>query len=145
MSDDDDQPIRIDQGETRSMLPFLVAAGIIALVVLGIVVAGIVSPAEKNVTDSDRLAVAARNFTDAQTAADPLNTRIVCEGFDDKRSPIKTEHGDSPPKLEFLALRDPQLNGDRGTATVTVKIDGKETTSTWNFTRSDLGWVVCNS
>ncbi|NNH75929.1 hypothetical protein HLB23_39785 [Nocardia uniformis] len=145
MSDDDDKPIRIDQGETRSMLPFLVAAGIIALVVLGIVVAGIISPAEKNVTDSDRLAVAARNFTAARAAADPLDTRIVCAGFDDKRSPLGTEHGDDPPELEFTGLDDPQVDGDRATAAVKVKIDGKETTSTWNFTRSDSGWVVCDS
>lgn len=145
MSDDDDKAVRIDQDETRSMLPFLLAAGIIVLVVVGIVIAAIVSPAEKNVTDSDRLAVAARNFTDAQTAADPLNTRVACAGFDDAHSPLKLEHGDSTPTLEFVGLTDPQVTGDRGTAAVTVRIDGKETTSTWNFTHSDSGWVVCNS
>ncbi|MFI6871402.1 hypothetical protein [Nocardia sp. NPDC050406] len=145
MSDDDEKAVPIDQGETRSLLPFLLAAGIIALVVLGIVIAAVVSPAEKNVTDSDRLAVAARNFIGAQTAADPLNTRIVCAGFDDARSPLRTEHDDTPPTLEFVGLADPRVDGDRGAAAVTVRIDGKETTSTWNFTKADSGWVVCDS
>ncbi|MBF6241602.1 hypothetical protein IU474_31660 [Nocardia otitidiscaviarum] len=140
----DEQPIPIDQTGTRSMLPFLAAAGIIALVVLGIVIAGLVSPAEKNVTDSDRLAVAARNLVGALAADDPLGDRIVCAGFDNDRSPVRIESEDAAPALEFVRLTDARVDGDRATATVTVRLDGTENTSTWNFTRGGNGWVVCD-
>ncbi|WP_306365187.1 hypothetical protein [Nocardia sp. CC227C] len=144
-ADEEARPIPIDQTGTRSMLPFLAAAGIIALVVVGIVIAGLVSPAEKNVTDSDRLAVAARNLVGALAADDPLNGRIVCAGFDDDRSPVRIESDDAAPALEFVRLTDARVDGDRATATVTVRLDGNESTSTWNFTRADDRWVVCDS
>ncbi|QLY30748.1 hypothetical protein [Nocardia huaxiensis] len=145
MSDVDDQPVRIDQGETRTLLPFLVAAGVIVVVIIGIVIAALVSPVEKNVTDSDRLAVAASTFTQSRSGTDVLDPRTACPGFDQKRSPLQPPAGEQAATYEFVRLTDAQLNGDQATAQVTTRTDGVESTSTWHFSKTDNRWLVCNS
>ncbi|MBL1072857.1 hypothetical protein JK358_00445 [Nocardia sp. 2] len=145
MSDVDDQPVRIDQGETRTLLPFLLAAGVIMVVIIGIVIAALVSPAEKNVTDSDRLAVAARNYTASRTGTDVLDPTVTCPGFDPNRAPLKVPTGEMSATFDLLKLDAAEVNGDQATAQVTVRTNGVESTSTWHFARTDRVWLVCNS
>ncbi|WP_327142645.1 Rv0361 family membrane protein [Nocardia sp. NBC_01327] len=144
MSDVDDQAVPIDQDEARSMLPFLLAAGILVLVVIGIVIATLMSPAEKNLTDSGQLAVAARNFIQSRSDGGALDPAVVCKGFDDNRSPLKTAV-EGGPKLDIVGLADSKIDGDHATAAVTFRADSHDTTATWNFTRADTTWLVCNS
>ncbi|WP_067830500.1 Rv0361 family membrane protein [Nocardia inohanensis] len=145
MSDVDDQPVRIDQDETRTMLPFLVAAVVIVLVIVGIVIAALVSPAEKNVTDSDRLAIAARNFTDARGGAESLEKSTACEGFDPAKSPLAGKPGEQDPKYAYVKLADPRVEGDKATAQVTWQAGDRESTTTWHFSKSGSSWLVCDS
>ncbi|GAB4589626.1 Rv0361 family membrane protein [Nocardia sp. IFM 10818] len=145
MSDDgqSDQPIKISQSETRSLWPFLLAAGVILVVIIGIVVAALVSPVEKNVTDRDRLAVAASAFTQSRSGTDVLDPNTVCQGFDENRSPLSNPR-DEGVQFEFVRLDDPVITGDRATAQVTYRADGAERTATWTFTRSGSRWLVCD-
>ncbi|MEV6770534.1 DUF4878 domain-containing protein [Nocardia sp. NPDC051030] len=144
MSDVEEKPERIDQGETRTMLPFLVAAGVIVLVVIGIVIAALVSPAEKNLTDSNRLAIAARNFTESGSGTDRFDKATACPGFDDKRSPLNIPD-QTGQKFDLVKVTDTTIDGDKATAAVTVRADGRENTSTWHFTKTDNTWLVCNA
>ncbi|WP_330184444.1 hypothetical protein OHB26_13110 [Nocardia sp. NBC_01503] len=144
MSDADDQHIRIDQSSTRSLLPFLVAAGVLVLVIVGIVVAALVSPVEKNVTDSDRLNLAARKFLQSRSATGTLDDRVVCSGFDEARSPLAPAKAGDGTTFDFVNLTDPAVTGDKATAQVTSKVADRESTSTWHFTRDDSRWLVCN-
>ncbi|WP_084530022.1 Rv0361 family membrane protein [Nocardia crassostreae] len=145
MSDDghSDQPIKISQSETRSLWPFLLAAAVILVVILGIVVAALVSPVEKNVTDRDRLAVAASAFTQSRSGTDVLDPTTVCQGFDENRSPLSNPR-DEGVRFEFVGLDEPVVDGDRATARVTFKADGAEQTSTWKFSKSGSRWLVCD-
>ncbi|MRH91908.1 hypothetical protein GFY24_31490 [Nocardia sp. SYP-A9097] len=145
MTDADDQHLRIDQSSTRSLLPFLVAAGVLVLVVVGIVVAALVSPVEKNVTDSDRLALASRKFLQSRSATGTLDDRVVCSGFDEQRSPLAPAKAGDGTAFDFVKLADPTLNGDKATAQVTFKTGDRESTSTWHFTHSGSLWLVCDS
>ncbi|PXX65249.1 hypothetical protein DFR70_104312 [Nocardia tenerifensis] len=140
----DDEVIEVDQTDKRSVAPFVAAAIIAVLVLAAIVIGGVMSPAEKNVTESDRIAAAVRNFVDGSN-----NTELVpppgtgCPDFDPKRSPLAGRAG-AGKTVEITKLVDPKVDGDRAKATVTTKVDGDESTSTWNLTRSGDKWLVCN-
>ncbi|WP_433660240.1 hypothetical protein ACQPW1_46580 [Nocardia sp. CA-128927] len=140
----EDEVIEVDQTDKRSVAPF-VAAAVIAVVVLGaIIIGGAMSPAEKNVTESDKIAAAVRNFVEGSNTTDlvpPPGTG--CQNFDPKRSPLAGRSGGGK-TVEITKLVDPAVDGDRAKATVTTKVDGDEATSTWNLTRSGGKWLVCN-
>ncbi len=126
----------------RTAVPFFAALAIVALIVAAIVIAGIVSPAEDNVTESDRLQVAVADFVGAHNGDDDLRKRSTeCEGFDEKNSMLAGRDGNVTIKL----IEGMEVNGDRGKAQVTTEVDGKDPkTDTWNFVRSDGTWRVCN-
>ncbi|MFF3221856.1 hypothetical protein ACFYV7_03585 [Nocardia suismassiliense] len=140
----EDEVIKVDQTDKRSVAPFIAAAVIAVLVLAGIVIGGVLSPAEKNVTESDRIAAAVRGFVEGSNSTDlvpPPGTG--CPGFDPKRSPLAGRSGGGK-TVEITKLVDPKVDGDRAMATVTTKVDGDEATSTWNLTRSGDKWLVCN-
>ncbi|MGV9667979.1 Rv0361 family membrane protein [Nocardia niigatensis] len=136
--------VPIDQNEARTMWPFLVAASVIAVVILGIVIATLVSPVEKNVTDSDRLAVAAGNFINSRSDTGKYDPALSCKGFDENASPLKSVAA-SGGSISFDRLADPAVDGDKATAQVTFTAGGVQTTATWRFTRENSRWLVCNS
>lgn len=140
----EDEVITVDQTDRRSVAPF-VAAAVIAVLVLGaIVLGGVLSPAEKNVTESDRITAAVRNFVEGSNSTDLVPPPGAgCQGFDPKRSPLAGRSGGGK-TVEFIELNDPEVDGDRAKATVTTKVDGDQQTSTWNLTRSGDKWLVCN-
>ncbi|WP_433563640.1 hypothetical protein ACQP1O_41085 [Nocardia sp. CA-151230] len=136
--------VPIDQNEARSMWPFLVAAGVIAVVILGIVIATLVSPVEKNVTDSDRLSVAAGNFIKSRSETGKYDPALSCKGFDENASPLKSAVA-AGGTITFDKLADPAVDGEKATAQVTFTVAGAQSTSIWHFTRENSRWLVCNS
>lgn len=144
MSDAEETPVRIDQDETRSMWPFLVAAGIIAVVILGIVIASVVSPVEKNVTDADRLTASADAFIRSREDTGKYDPRLQCAGFDEKLSPLRNavETGGT---IAFSKLTAAAVQGDTATAQVSFTVAGSPTTTPWHFTKENSRWLVCNS
>lgn len=145
MSDVEGQPEHIDQRDSRTLTPFLVAAGVVLLVLIGIVVSALVSPAEKNLTEDDRLAISARNFIQSRSGTDVLDPSTACSGFEENRSPLRPVEGEMGTKYDLVKVADPSIEGDRATAQVTYRADGKDATSTWTFTKKDNTWLVCNS
>ncbi|MEU7630379.1 hypothetical protein AB0C34_10385 [Nocardia sp. NPDC049220] len=139
----EDDIIRVDQTDRRSAAPFLAAAVVAVVVLVAIVLGGVLSPAEKNVTDSDRIVAAVRNFVESSnvTAAVPP-PGTACQGFDAARSPLAGQAG-AGKSVEITKLDNPMVDGDKGKATVTTKVDGTSTTKTWNLTRSGSKWLVC--
>jgi hypothetical protein len=139
MSDDPTEPAGYDnQRDLRTIVPFLLAVGVIAVVVIGIVIANLASPAEDNVTEADLIGTAAQNL--AAAARDNEQERLestTCAGFAIDSSPIGG--GGEIKKIENV-----QVNGDKATADVTVTVDGNESASVWHFTRVDEHWLVCS-
>ncbi|WP_067654053.1 Rv0361 family membrane protein [Nocardia harenae] len=132
--------------EVRSIVPF-VAAGVLAVLVLvGIVIAGVLSPAEKNVTEADKLAAAVRNYADARGRSDTVPPPgTACDGFDEAASPLAEQLGgpETRTEIEVAELADPVVQGDRGRITVTTRVDGRVATATWSLTRAGDRWLVC--
>ncbi|WP_280262657.1 hypothetical protein [Nocardia wallacei] len=145
MDDTPEDASAIDQRETtRSVIPFVAAAVVAVLVIAAIVALAVARPAEKNVTDSDRIAVAVRNFATAQADSDAARrATTACPGFDERHSPLGPEALGK--QVEIGKVADTRIDGDRATAAVTSTIDGRESTATWNLARTDGTWLVCGA
>ncbi|MGN2635471.1 Rv0361 family membrane protein [Nocardia takedensis] len=146
-SDADDEPIVVDQTDRRSIVPFVAAAIFAVIVLVGIVAGGILSPAEKNVTQGDRIAAAAQNYASARNATDRVPPPgVACDGFDEAKSPLGAQlagGGSGGTSVQIPQVADQTVNGDRAKAAVTVRVGDRESTETWNFTRAGDKWLVC--
>ncbi|MET8650076.1 Rv0361 family membrane protein [Nocardia aurea] len=144
---EDDEAIVVDQTDKRTMAPFIAAAVFAAIVLVAIVAGGVFSPAEKNVTEADRIAAAAQNYASARNATDTVPPPgVACDGFDEGKSPLAGQFaggGSSGSSIEIPKVAEQRVNGDRGKAAVTVRVDGRVSTETWNFLRAGDRWVVC--
>ncbi|MGW1739784.1 Rv0361 family membrane protein [Nocardia sp. NPDC001965] len=136
-----------DGERPRSITPFIVAAVVAALILGGVLIAGLVAPVEKNVTDSDRIAGAVRDFaqTSSRYGAEPPR-EAVCPGFVPARSPLagQLKPGETGNDIEITRFGPVQINGDTATIEVTSTVDGDEKTATWWLFHSDDEWLVCN-
>lgn len=124
--------------DLRTIVPFLAAVGAIAVIVIGIVIAQLVSPAADNVTDADLISTSARDF--AAAVAEGKQDRIdaaSCAEFSMDRAPLSGS-------ANVVRVENVKVDGDRGTADVTVETDGTETTTAWVFTRANEHWRVCD-
>ncbi|MFJ1459435.1 hypothetical protein [Nocardia sp. N2S4-5] len=141
---DADEPTPIDQRDSiKSPVPFLAAAVVAVLVLAGIVALALTRPAEKNLTDADRVAIAARDFATAQADSNAdRRATTACRGFDAARSPLGPDAVGK--EVEIVKVADTAVEGDHARAAVTSRIDGRETTSTWSLTRADGTWLVCD-
>ncbi|WP_051027546.1 Rv0361 family membrane protein [Nocardia higoensis] len=139
----DEPVIPIDQTDERSMTPFIAAGVVAVLVVIAIVLGGVLSPAEKNVTEADRISAAVHNFVEGVNETDEVPPPgAACADFDPGRSPLAAPE-DSGKTIELRSVTDHTVNGDRAKATVTTTIDGVAQTGTWNLVRGERGWLVC--
>lgn len=142
----DDQPIVVDQTDKRSIVPFVAAAVVAVIVLIGIVLGGVLSPAEKNVTQADRLAAAVTNYVDARSRSELRPPPgVACPGFDEEESGLGERLGgpESTVAIDRKGFANPTVNGDRAKVDATVQIDGESATSTWTLTRVDGNWLVC--
>lgn len=132
-----------DKRDVRTIIPFLAAVVVIAVIGLGIFLAGRISPAENNVTESDRIQVAVTNFVATHNSKDAKSAATTqCPGFDEKHSPLAGRDG----KVVVSRVEAAEVNGDRAKADVTTGIESKQDdqTATWKFHRDDGTWRVCN-
>ena len=141
-SGDTGEALPVDQRErTRSAVPFLAAGGAAVLVLLGIVVLTLARPAQ-NLSDTDQVAQAVRNFATAQADSDAdRRASTACTGFDAARSPLGPDAVGK--KVEIAQVADIGIDGDRARATVTSRSDGRETTAPWALVRGAGTWLVC--
>lgn len=124
--------------DTRTVVPIVAAFGVVALILIAIVVGGMLAPAEKNVTEADKVAVAVRDFVAARNSNDPNRVRAaVCPAFDEARTPLPAV------QAELVRVEHAQVDNGRGTAEVTVKTGGTERTATWKLAHHDGRWRVC--
>ncbi len=136
-----------DDERPRSITPFVVAAAVAALVLVGVLIAGLVAPAEKNVTDSDRIAGAVREFADVSNRYGPEPPRqAVCPGFVPARSPLagQLKPGETGKDIEITRFGPVHITGDTANIEVTSRVEGEERTATWWLFQSDGDWKVCN-
>ena len=131
-----------EPAESRTAWPFVAAVVVIAVIALGIVIAGLLSPAEENVTESDRIRVAVNNYVAARDSGDANQLKAAtCTNFDADRSPLS----DAPGKVTVKRVEAATVDGDRAEADVTVAHDDKDDPATsWSFARADGEWRVCN-
>ncbi|MBF6211125.1 hypothetical protein IU433_06205 [Nocardia puris] len=140
---DEGESIPIDQTDRRSLAPFVAAAVVAGIVLVAIVLGGVLAPAEKNVTEADRVSAAVRNFVEGTNSSDlvpPPGTG--CADFDPERSPLAGQEG-SGKTIQVKNIAAPAIDGEKATVSVTTDVEGAERTATWNLIRADGKWLVC--
>ncbi len=129
------------ENATASAGPFILAVAIVALILGGIFVSSWMSPAEENVSESDRISrlvadyVAAHNENDTKTLQG-----LTCANFDPETGPLADTEGD----VEMQGLNETVVSGDR--ATVDVRLSGggqDQRVEVWTLTRDGEGWDIC--
>jgi len=138
-----DQHEPAEDPSRTTMKPFLLAVSIVAIVMIGIIVSALISPADENRTEADRLNASATDFVRAANNDDPEGVdRMVCDAFVDERSPLAGREGE----VTVEEVSNARVNGSDATADVRINAnDGKgATSSSWQFVQGDGRWLVCN-
>ncbi|SNS67887.1 Rv0361 family membrane protein [Rhodococcoides kyotonense] len=147
-----------EAGERRpaTAWPFLLAVGIVAVILVAIFAASRFAPAENNVTQAQLLTDSITEFVDAQNSGDADALRAsTCEqqvnsiitGSDADYNAARVAEVEKSGKIVVDgAPTDYEINGDRGIVTVPTKLEksGETSTEQWKFVREDDKWLVCN-
>lgn len=147
-----------ETGERRppTPWPFILAVGIVVVVLAGIFLAARFAPAEDNVTQAQLLTDSIDDFVSAQNDGDAeLLRSTTCQdqlaqlipGSDADYASARADDVDENGKLVVDgAPTDYEVNGDRGMVTVPTKLEkiGATSSETWKFVRVDEKWLVCN-
>jgi hypothetical protein len=144
---DEEPVIEVDQTDRRSVAPFIAAAVFAAVVLVAIVLGAVLSPAEKNVTESDKIAAAVQRYAEARSTTDSTPPpAVACQGFDESKSPLAAQFGGAAAgkSIKVTKIENAMVDGDKAKANVTIAVDGRETPATWNLVRSGDRWIVCN-
>lgn len=123
--------------------PFVAAVAIVAFLLVGIVVAGWLSPADENVTDTDLISRAVADYLQAHNHNDAdLLATLVCDSYADDRSVVAGRDGE----IVLVGVDGVEVEGSRARADVRISApdDQGETTDAWGFIREGDDWVVCN-
>lgn len=145
-------------GERRppTAWPFILAVGIVVVLLAGIFLAARFAPAEDNVTQEQLLTDSITEFVDAQNAGDADALRSsTCQdqlselisGTDADYTRDRAADVDENGKIVVDgAPSDYEINGDRGVVTVPTKLEktGSTASEKWKFVRVDDKWLVCN-
>ncbi len=138
--------IEVDQTDRRSMAPFIAAAAFAAVVLIAIVLGAMLSPAEKNVTESDKITAAVQRYAEARATTDNTPAPgVACPGFDESKTPLAGQFGGAAAgkSIRVTKIENAMVDGDKAKATVTIAVAGRETSATWNMTRFQDRWIVC--
>ncbi|WP_305092641.1 hypothetical protein [Prescottella sp. R16] len=138
-----DQPEPAEDPSRTTATPFLLAVSIVVIVMIGMVLAAIISPADEQLTETDRLTASVSDFVRAHNNDDDeAVARMLCDTFAEDRSPIAGRDGE----IEIVEVANARVVGHEATADVRIDApDGKgETTESWQFVRGDNRWLVCN-
>lgn len=123
--------------------PFVAAVAIVALLLVGIVVAGWLSPADENVTDTDLISRAVADYLQAHNHNDAdLLATLVCDSYSEDQPVIAGRDGE----IDLVGVDGAEVEGNSAHADVRISApdDQGETTDTWNFAREGDDWLVCN-
>ena len=145
-------------GEQRppNAWPFIIAAGIVVVLLVGIFAASRFAPAEDNVTQAQLLTDAVDGFLEAQNTGDANLLRAnTCVDQVQRLVPgddaqYRTDRADDVERNGETSIDGVptgyEVNGDRGMVTVPLKEEksGVQTDDVWNLVRVDERWLVCN-
>jgi hypothetical protein len=147
-----------ESGERRAPTPwpFLIAVGIVVVILGGIFLAARFAPAEDNVTQAQLLTDSITEFVDAQNNGDAdalrattCNDQVaqLITGSDDEYASSRATEVEQNGKIVVDgAPSGYEVNGDRGVVDVPTKLErsGETSSSQWKFVRVEDKWLVCN-
>lgn len=138
MTDETDSPgERISQEDTRAIWPFMLAVGIVGVILAAIIFASLNS---SPVPEGDRVVQAVQAFVAAHNVNDPARIKATeCPGFDEQHSPLAGQKG----RIGLTDTGAVTINGTAATIDVTTKGDGPAVKASWRLVNTQDGWKVC--
>lgn len=126
--------------DTGSIGPFLGAVTVIVLLIVGVVLAQVLSPAGDEIDDGERISRAVADYVRAHNEDDTaVLDRLRCEALPADRAPLSDVDGD----VGFDGTGAVSIDGDRGTVEVRTTVGDTRETETWQVTRIDDLWRIC--
>lgn len=122
--------------------PFLLAVAIVALIMGGIVFASCTSPAEENLSESDRVSRTASDYVNAVNNKDGATiSRLTCVNFDESAGPLAGVDG----AVKLEGVGNVEMSSYGAQADVRISGGGRgERDSTWTFSLDGDRLLVCN-
>lgn len=138
-SDPDPDP---EGPHTGTPWPFMGALLVIVLLIVGVVAAQMLSPAQEELTDDQRIYRTVADYVSAHNQ-DDVNVleRLRCDELAEDDAPLANLEG----TLELQATQNIVVDGDSATVDVRGIVDGQSETETWQVVRVDKVWRICGS
>ncbi|MEE2034760.1 Rv0361 family membrane protein [Rhodococcus chondri] len=129
-----------DRRDIGSIGPFLGAVAVIVILIVGVVLAQVLSPAGDVLDDDERINRAVADYVRAHNEDDTaVLDRLRCESLPAEEAPLAEVDGD----VEFDGTGEVSIDGDRGTVEVRTVVDGTRGAETWQVTRVGDVWRIC--
>ncbi|NLG56694.1 MAG: hypothetical protein GX542_13785 [Rhodococcus sp.] len=129
-----------DEPREGSATPFLVAVGLVAVLLLAAVMWNWLTPSSE-LSETDRINRVTADFINVHNNDDEdARTKIVCRDYSEEQSPLAGLEGD----VSFVSVDNVQFTGDQATAQVSVNSESGHNTKTWRYVHSGDLWQVCN-
>lgn len=120
--------------------PFMGALLIVVLLILGVVGAQMLSPAQNELSDDERIDRTVADYVSAHNENDTdILARLRCAELPAQEAPLADVEGN----VQLQATQDIAVDGDRATVDVRVTVDGTSQIETWQVVRVDSVWRVC--
>lgn len=131
-----------DGPDTGTPWPFMGALLVIVLLIVGVVAAQMLSPAQEELTDDQRIDRTVADYVSAHNQ-DDTNTleRLRCADLEEADAPLADLEG----TLELQATQNIVVDGDSATVDVRGIVDGRSESETWQVVRVGNVWRICGS
>lgn len=120
--------------------PFMGALLIVVLLIVGVVGAQMLSPAQDELSDEQRIERTVADYVSAHNETDTeILARLRCAELPEQEAPLADVEGN----VQLQATQDIAVDGDRATVDVRATVDGTSQIETWQVVRVDSVWRVC--
>ena len=122
-----------------SSAPIMAALVIVVVVIIGVVLLSVLRPADRNVTESDRVGSALVGYIDARKSGDAARIAdTLCTPSTSQ--PLASEGND----LDLKTIDGVTVDGEAATTNITVEVDGSEINAAVDFRKVGEDWKVCS-
>ncbi len=135
----DPEPVP-DDTDGGTPWPFMGALLIVVLLIVGVVGTQMLSPAQDELSDDQRIDRTVADYVSAHNENDTdILERLRCAELPAEEAPLADVEGN----VQLQATQDIAVDGDRATVDVRATVDGTSQIETWQVVRVDSVWRVC--
>ncbi|MGU3437986.1 hypothetical protein ACNHUS_33865 [Actinomycetes bacterium M1A6_2h] len=124
-----------DRNHAASSTPILAALLIAVVIIVGVVLVSVLRPADRNVSENDRVGTAVTRYVDARNDGNLAD--VLCSPTTSQ--PFSSENGE----MKLKMIDGIAVDGNTATADVTAEFGGEDISGRMSFTKSGDDWKLC--